>query len=441
MVITDNFWKGRNAMKKLLPVLIAALLLLLTSCAPIELNPEALYEPPKLSQEHREIYKAIEAKIGEDYILKYPESGEFRSAIVLRDIDRDNQDEAIAFYGRQSGDTVRIIVLDKVDGQWRVSCDAAGYGTGIEQIVFQDISGNKTPSIIVGFSQENSTGNTMIVYEYKNSNLELEYIRDYSEFAVVDIDMDNVNDILVINNNYSSHNAYARILKKRNGSISEVGECYMNEDVVDYLNIKAGVLANGSTAVYVDSLLSSGSLMTEILVMEYGDLVNKVYGMDNMLVEKTIRDGSIPFQDINNDGIIEIPMRVPLPDSEKVFVTYWQQFYGATLVSVLTTIDNYDAGYRIEIPARWEGNILVKNVIENNEWIFVTTGLNTNGVSYEVLSIRVYSEDDVIDQFAVKDYTLYAEKGMFKYYVRIPESDNELAITQQEFQDMFKLIK
>ena len=360
-------------MKKLLPIAIAAMFLLLTSCTPIELNPEALYEPPKLSQEHKEIYEAIEDRIGEDYVLKYPESGEFRSAIVLRDIDQDSQDEAIAFYGLQTSDNVRMIVLDKMNGQWRVACDAAGYGTGIEQIVFQDISGSRKPSIIVGFSHENSTGNTMIVYEYKNSNLELEYIRDYSEFAVVDIDMDGINDILVINNNYSSHNAYARILKKVNGSIGEVGECYMNEDVVDYLNIKSGILANGSTAVYVDSLLGSGSLMTEILMMEYGDLVNKVYGMDNMLVEKTIRDSSILFQDINNDGVIEIPTRVPLPDSENVYVTHWQQLYGTAFVSVLKTVDNYDAGYRIEIPARWEDNIIVKNVIENNEWIFATT--------------------------------------------------------------------
>ena len=57
-----------------------------------------------------------------------------------------------------------------------------------------------------------------------------------------------------------------------------------------------------------------------------------------------------------------------------------------------------------------------------------------------MLSIRVYSEDDVIDQFAVKNYTLYAEKGMFKYYVNIPELDNELAITEEEFENMFKLI-
>lgn len=440
MVITDNFWKGRIAMKKLLPFLIAAVMFSFGSCAPIELNPEALYEPPKLSQEHREIYAAIEDKVGKDYILKYPESGEFRSAIVLRDIDLDNADEAIVFYGRQDGETVRIIVLDKLNGQWKVTCDAAGYGTDIQQVVFEDISGSRKPSIIVGFSQQNVTGNTMIVYEYKDSNLELEYIRDYSEFAVVDIDMDGTRDILVINNNYASNSAYARVLKKNDGSISEVGECYMNEDVVGYLNIKAGIMATGSTAVYIDSLLASGSLMTEVLTVEYGDLVNKVYGMDNMLVEKTIRDRTLAFQDINDDGIFEIPTREPLADSEGVYLTQWQQLYGASLVPVLKTIDNNDAGYRIEIPARWEGDIMVKNVIENNEWIFATTGLKTNGVSYEVLSIRVYSDDDVIDQFAVKNYTLYAEKGMFKYYVSIPELDNELAITEEEFKDMFKLI-
>ena len=252
--------------------------------------------------------------------------------------------------------------------------------------------------------------------------------------------MDGTRDILVINNNYASNNAYARVLKKLDGSISEVGECYMNEDVVGYLNIKSGIMANGSTAVYIDSLLASGSLMTEVLTIEYGDLVNKVYGMDNMIVESTIRDRTLAFQDINDDGIFEIPTREPLTDSEGVYLTQWQQLYGTSLVPVLKTIDNNDAGYRIEIPARWEDNIIVKNVIENNEWIFATTGLNTNGVSYEVLSIRVYSDDDVIDQFAVKNYTLYAEKGMFKYYVNIPEQENELAITEEEFKDMFKLI-
>lgn len=427
-------------MKRLLPIVIAIMLLLLCSCTPIELNPEDLYEPPKLSQEHKEIYEAIERRIGEDYVLKYPETGDYRSAIVLRDIDADQSEEAVVFYSKEGGETARIIVLDKKDGRWAVTCDAAGYGSGIDRVVFEDITGNRKPSIVVGFSQEDTTGNTMIVYEYNDSNLELIYIKDYSEFAVVDIDMDGTRDLIVINNNYSSHNAYARILKKTNGSVAEVGECYMNEDVVKYLDIKAGILANGDTAVYVDSLLTSGSLMTEILTIEYGDLVNKIYGMDNPLIEKTIRDSSLRFQDINEDGILEVPIRTPLEYSEDVYVTQWQQLYGNNFVSVLKTIDNTSAGYRMELPKRWEDNILVKNVIENNEWIFATTGVNTNGVSYEVLSIRVYSEDDVIDQFAVKDYTLYAEKGMFKYYVNIPEIDNELAITQDEFQDMFKLI-
>lgn len=427
-------------MKRLLPIVIAIMLLLLCSCTPIELNPEDLYEPPKLSQEHKEVYEAIEKRVGQDYVLKYPETGDYRSAIVLRDIDGDRSEEAIVFYSKEGGETARIIVLDKKDGQWTVTCDAAGYGSEINRVVFEDIAGNGNPSIIVGFSQEDTTGNTMIVYEYNNSNLDLIYIKDYSEFTAVDIDMDGTKDLVVINNNYSSHNAYARILKKSAGNIAEVGECYMNEDVVKYLNIKSGVLANGDIALYIDSLLTSGSLMTEILTIENGEFVNKIYGMDSPLVEKTIRDSSLRFQDINEDGIIEIPTRTPLEYSNDVYVTHWQQLHGDSFVSVLNTIDNASAGYRIEMPNRWEDNVLVKNVIENNEWVFATTGMNTNGVSYELLSVRVYSEDDVIDQFAVKDYTLYTEKGMFKYYVNIPKVDNELAITQEEFQGMFKLI-
>lgn len=428
-------------MKHFWLIILTAMMFLLCSCETIELNPEKLYEPPKLSQKHKEIYKAIEEKIGQDYILKYPGSGDYRSAIVLSDIDADGTEEAIVFYGKQDSSTARIIVLDDKDSGWTVTCDVTGYGENIDRLILADIGGNGKTSVIVGFNQNNINDKTMIIYEYTDNRLELVYIRDYSELSVVDIDMDQINDIVVLNNNYATHNAYARILKKVNGVITEVDESYMNEDVVQYVNIQSGKIKNGNAAVYVDSKLASGSLMTEVLTVENGSLVNKIYGMDNELVENTIRDSSLGFQDINGDGIFEIPVRRPLPDSGNVYVTYWQQLDSDSLVTVTKTLDNLEAGYRIEMPKRWEDNIYVKNIIENTEWIVVTMGLNTNGVQYEVLKIRVYSGDDVIDQFALEEYTLYKEKGNFKYYVNIPELyGNGLAITESEFENMFKLI-
>ena len=80
--------------------LTAALLaLLLTSCSGVSLRVDELLSPPRLTAEQSAIYDAIETAVGTNsFTLKYPRRGDYLSACVLTELDRDGTDEACLLY-------------------------------------------------------------------------------------------------------------------------------------------------------------------------------------------------------------------------------------------------------------------------------------------------------------------------------------------------------
>lgn len=102
---------------------LAVCCLLLSACSSFQPNLTDLMQSPKLTEEQAEIYEALtNAADVSDVQLKYPKSGDYRSAFVMFDLDADGEDEALVFYNMPSwGGNVRIMVLDHQQDEWGVS--------------------------------------------------------------------------------------------------------------------------------------------------------------------------------------------------------------------------------------------------------------------------------------------------------------------------------
>ena len=70
--------------------------LFMSGCS-LNFSAETLLAPPKLSDEQTEIYNALTASAGR-VDLRYPRTGEYRSAFVMHNLDSELSDEAIVFY-------------------------------------------------------------------------------------------------------------------------------------------------------------------------------------------------------------------------------------------------------------------------------------------------------------------------------------------------------
>lgn len=77
--------------------------------------------PPKATGDKADIQRVIEESAG-SYTFKYPQKGDYRSAVIMHDINGDGTDEAVAFYKSNTPDGVSDITVIFIDPDiWRMA--------------------------------------------------------------------------------------------------------------------------------------------------------------------------------------------------------------------------------------------------------------------------------------------------------------------------------
>lgn len=123
--------------------------------------------PAPADSEQRAINDALDdAALTQNYSLKYPKSGDHRSAFVFHDIDGDGEEEAIVFYEPSIDNTARIVLLDRQDGVWRSLCDLPGAGQDVEFVAFANITAKDASDVVVGWSGSDREEKQLRVYRY-----------------------------------------------------------------------------------------------------------------------------------------------------------------------------------------------------------------------------------------------------------------------------------
>ena len=105
--------------------LSCALVLSFGGCSQTDFaNIDGVMSPPKLTEEQNMIYAALEDSVGKNIRLKYPKTGDYKSAFVMQNIDDEPGEEAIVFYE---------IHLQRAGCQPERPCKGAGQtGWGVE---------------------------------------------------------------------------------------------------------------------------------------------------------------------------------------------------------------------------------------------------------------------------------------------------------------------
>ncbi|MBQ4100978.1 MAG: hypothetical protein IJC83_05475, partial [Oscillospiraceae bacterium] len=171
-------------MKKMLALSLSILLLsFLSGCDfSINISPENLMTAPKLTAEQQEIDKALREYAG-NVTIKYPKTGDYRSAFIMKDLDGDNQNEAVVFYSISSDTTtsgyLRINILDNDGSGWRSICNFAGSGFEVDEVEFAHMDSPSVINIVVGWNVANQDDKEVVIYEYHDGTLETKYQSPY----------------------------------------------------------------------------------------------------------------------------------------------------------------------------------------------------------------------------------------------------------------------
>ena len=444
------FLKGAENMgktvKKLLPVLTAVCL---AGCS-FGSSVDTLLSPPKLSADQRNVYNALINSVGNDIKLQYPRAGDYRSAFVFANIDNEPDDEAIVFY-EKSGETVgtgnvRINIIDRsADGVWHSVYDHAGMGTGIERVMFSDIGGSGTVSMMIGYDLL-SGEKQAAVYSYRGGILSNDFNDSYNTMFITDLNRDDSEELVLIRTETQLRSASLSLISRSAGSgeVTETGNVALDKNASEFVNIASGYIGSGTPAIFIDGL-NDRQLTTEIIYSLNDALRNPLYLGESSMIENTRRPAGYLCTDIDLDGIIEIPTRSLFPgysedSSEKIYSTDWNVLENYSIVKKYSGYYSRSDGYCFILPSRWAGVVTAKTDSATGELVFYKYRIDLTNSTTELMRIAAVSDEETRSLLEEGYMTIKSGNNM-NYLVKCPDIEDEpLILTGTEISNNFYIM-
>lgn len=441
-------------MKSILTALGVCLLTgLLSSCSMVSANTEDLLEPPQLSPDQAALAEALERGLGtDDFTLKYPISGENRSAYLLCDLDNEPSNEAVVFYQLTGSDTIRMNILDQNErGEWESVYDMAGAGDDIYTVDLASLSSLDRNDLIISWKDRGRTELDIEIYSYETGTLSNLFSGSGDRIYFMDINEDGYSEMVLLGW-ASSRDPSLQIVRRAGSRVIARDEIILSSRAIDFTGLTLGKTLDGETAIYVDELISSSSAATDIVVLNgfNMDVVTAVEPSEederpDSLYDQTIRPAELTCQDYNGDGITDIPNSTLMPGysssdvDENIYRINYQNLYDGELLPAYSVVSNQEMGYIFLMPDSWVNKVTVRRITETNEWQFVVYGSDLNSSGTVLLSLKVSSHQDYQDKFSTGVYFPLATKGIFEYTASLPNADHELSITESEVRSRFQL--
>lgn len=416
---------------------------------------DELLHPPKLTPEQTEISNALEAAVGTGRAekLKYPRRGEYLSAFVMYDLDDDGTEEALVFYDDPNNIEyqTQICILDNDGSGWRALQTYPGNGTAVDQIQFVDISGQGGCDILIGWERTNQELKTVNLYHFQNGQMKSLFSNTYSELLVTRLTGGRHDDLLLLEASSQAKPVDAKLasLLPEEKTVDIVGEEYrMTNAFTSYQEVQYGLLADRTPAVFIDGSISGDLYCTDVLYFdrEQGKLTSRlIYDVDDHS-ESTIRTMALTCQDIDKDGIMDVPMPEPLPgyenaQEEALYLVNYNCLDHNGISRVAPVAVNLEAGYMVRFPMSWRDKVTITQEDKSGEWRFWLYNGSLSQLREELLRIKVYSSKDYHDKFDADTYRIIRTKGNFEYYAYIPPetAGEEFVITYAQLEEMFLL--
>lgn len=436
-----------NIKKTAVAVITLFLCVLLSGCSMFSYDTERLMTPPELTGDMYPISKAISNSIKGEYQLKYPSSGERRSAIILEDIDGDSVFEVFAFYSTQDDEmtNMHINAVRKGKNGYKSIAEQSIVAGGVERIDFCDLDADGIEEIIVGWEVYGSSEKQLCVYSLTEKTLDIRLSEKYTGFLCCDLTEDGDNELFIHLLDSSNMINSGSVYRFLDGGLQKIGGCVLDSLVKTASDPVPSKLTNGKTAVYIDEVKGAGAV-TEVLVFSDGELKNPLLDTESTIENiRTIRAASIQSMDIDSDGVLEIPIATNLPNvaknDEMLYYTNWCGFDGENLVTKMITVFNTIDGYYIEVPKNLEGHLAVLKDTDNHRRVLYYYDAEAGVIGDRIVTISAISAKNW-------DNKNYKRGDMFELQrsgnIVFAGSINfaaELSIGEKQLKEMFKLVQ
>lgn len=437
-------------MKKYLGILLCFMLTLsLCGCSFLSLDYENLAQSPRFTIEQTQIYEALLESTGKNINLKYPKTGDYRSAFIINDFDGDGESEALVLYQMQSASNdsaVRATLLDKTEqGFWSARYDIAGGGTDVDKVTVTQ-SEQGSVFITVGYSSLNIDEKILHVYIVRNGGLFLVANDHYAVMETIDIDNCGYEELITIRRSAEESGYEASLFEFGEKNLTHTSVTPMATDSVSYTAYTKGFINKDTPALFVESTTSSATQCTEIIYFRNGALVNPMAGFAGSdLFSDTARVIGYNCADIDGDLIPEIPITSVLQGYEEsespLYFTKWCSYKpNVGIVEELSGYCSNKGSFHLAFPTRWKDKITITYNSADDEFVFYKYEGQMSDNMTELMRIVFVSKTESAE-YIHDGFELLGEKGQTDYLIKLAVDRREPLIpTFDEIQNNFYIL-
>lgn len=343
--------KGRKSVLLAGALLLAALL---SGCS-YGATSESLFTLPRLPIEYTDLSRQINELIAEGYEYASPSSGRNIQSVQMVDLDGDGDEEAVAFFRRSSDERPLKIFIFRARGEiYDKLCVIESSGTAVDSVYYRDLTGNGTLELVVGW-RIGSDVQTVAVYTAEAEPTVLMQ-SSYVRYSIEDLDGDGTPSLLLLRVD-SRENNVAEVYSWHGESMAVSYSATLSNTMADLTrgSVVSGWLDEDTPAVFVTGVSEEAVATTDILVCPKGT------GLVNVAADRRTGRSSIAFpymqlrpQDINGDGVIEVPSPCNAPSSPDDGLVMWQQYNrNRQYTPVLHTYHSPSGGWYFVLPQEW----------------------------------------------------------------------------------------
>lgn len=431
---------------------IAAVLsvFMLGGCNITELGGDSMLRPPMTMGSEAAIEQLIADSTHNKYILKYPKSGNNRSAITMADLNADSKNEAIAFC-RENDETTKVhmLVMYESNGQWQLANDYSVEASDVDCVDVADINGDGNLEILAGYSTFTPNVNRLFCCSYSGgTTFEISADELYSSFYCGDFNLDGDDEVITLLLFNTENEAKASMLdyNSEKNTLYSKATVPMDPNVVRYRNVTVTQFGN-TNALVVDGAFSDEQLNTQIIYYntELSLLRNPLYKEKESSF--TQRSLSIISTDIDNDGTLEIPSSGKMPAPKETPAENitdrvdWYSFdeENESTQKKLSMIADYDLDFSFTIPDIWGGDAVTalygedKNIIEFYEW-------TKNSLGQKLFEIKAFEITDWDIGKDIDDYVLISKNEKHAFAFKKDDSDSKLNLSDDDIKTAFSTL-
>ena len=422
---------------------LLAVILLFTGCDFSTV--EDFYCLPKRSEEYENIQSAMD-EVMDGYEYSAPLNGVNVQAVQTVDLDGDNVKEYLLFAKGTSEKPLCVFIFALRSGSFRLVDTIESTGSAFDQVEYARMDNNGGYELIIGRQISDQVVRAVSVYTMSEDSMELLVSDNYTKFLTFNLDADIQTELLVLSPGEENTDNGIAVLYSMEGDVMQRSpEAKMSAPAENIRRILTGRLIDGVPAVYVASQLGENAIVTDIYANVSDRFMNVTFSNDHDTSISTLRNYYVYADDLDDDGILELPhleeMRMPegAEGGESQHLIRWYEITSkGSEITKICTYHNFVGGWYIEFERDIYNRITVTQ--EGNTYTFGVW--NENFTSCEKLMTLYVLTGQKRDEQAVMDnrFILHRSDNVI-YAAKLEVVSAELNMTQHSFVNSFKLIE